>query len=323
MVSFWNVEGVALRRRGVRTREFRVDEFGAPRYPELVLAVERETLEERRALVDDLLAALAAGTRSALGDRQAAVDDIVRASGADEPLVRAQFEAVASALRPPLRLDRQALEGWAEFDERFGILSSRPDIDARVCVPARLTGEHRVHQRGPLAGHARARHHPVEAGRLGALSHVLLDVRVEAEPRHVGPPRLLDALVGLGREVDHQEVSRVARADHLVASGAERALELGAEQQVGAQEGDSGHAGRLLVAPSAELLAHRLRAAPHLNHLDAPGAGVLHLQLARRCPVRRADAACPRTVSGAAACPNSWADPDAPVPVVPASRAGR
>ena len=69
VVSFWNVEGVALRARGVRTREFRVDEFGAPRYPELVLAVERETLDERRELVDTVLAALATGTRTALGDR--------------------------------------------------------------------------------------------------------------------------------------------------------------------------------------------------------------------------------------------------------------
>ncbi len=88
VVSFWNVEGVALRERGVATREFRVDEFGAPRYPELVLAVERDTLKERRALVDDVLAALRAGTRAALADRPAAVADIVRASGADEPLIR-------------------------------------------------------------------------------------------------------------------------------------------------------------------------------------------------------------------------------------------
>ena len=41
VVTFWNAEGVALRERGVRTREFRVDEFGAPRYPELVVAVKR------------------------------------------------------------------------------------------------------------------------------------------------------------------------------------------------------------------------------------------------------------------------------------------
>ena len=47
VVTFWNAEGVTLRKRGVRTREFRVDEFGAPRYPELVLAVTRKTLDER------------------------------------------------------------------------------------------------------------------------------------------------------------------------------------------------------------------------------------------------------------------------------------
>ena len=44
VVTFWNAEGVTLRERGVPTREFRVDEFGAPRYPELVVAVTRETL---------------------------------------------------------------------------------------------------------------------------------------------------------------------------------------------------------------------------------------------------------------------------------------
>ena len=135
VVSFWNVEGVALRRRGVRTREFRVDEFGAPRYPELVLAVERETLKNGRPLVDGVLAALRAGTRAALADPAAAVDDIVRASGADEPLVRAELAAVGPALRPPLELDRGALEAWAEFDARFGILESPPDIDRAFALP--------------------------------------------------------------------------------------------------------------------------------------------------------------------------------------------
>jgi putative hydroxymethylpyrimidine transport system substrate-binding protein len=129
VVSFWNAEGVALRERGVPTREFRVDDHGAPRYPELVLVTERETLRERGELVGDLLAALAAGTRAALADREAAVADLVEASGADEPLVRAQLEAVAPSLRPPLRLDRQALEGWARFDARFGILERAPDVE--------------------------------------------------------------------------------------------------------------------------------------------------------------------------------------------------
>src|ERR671910_484742 len=35
--AFWNAEGVELKRLGIPTREFRVDEFGAPRYPELLL----------------------------------------------------------------------------------------------------------------------------------------------------------------------------------------------------------------------------------------------------------------------------------------------
>jgi putative hydroxymethylpyrimidine transport system substrate-binding protein len=135
VVSFWNAEGVALRERGVPTREFRVDEFGAPRYPELVLTVERETLENERALVDDTLAALRAGTRAALADRTAAVEDIVRASGADEPLTEAQLAAVAPALRPPLVLDPSALEAWAEFDARFGILAAPPDVDRAFLLP--------------------------------------------------------------------------------------------------------------------------------------------------------------------------------------------
>ncbi|MEA2401391.1 MAG: hypothetical protein QOK00_1794, partial [Thermoleophilaceae bacterium] len=36
--------------------------------------------------------------------------------------------AVAPALVPPIRLDRRALEGWASFDARFGILEKRPDV---------------------------------------------------------------------------------------------------------------------------------------------------------------------------------------------------
>jgi NitT/TauT family transport system substrate-binding protein/putative hydroxymethylpyrimidine transport system substrate-binding protein len=129
VVSFWNAEGVALRSRGVRTREFRVDAYGAPRYPELVLATTPRTLRARGAAVDGLLAALTAGTRAALADRDAAVADLVDASGADEPLVRAQLNAVAPALRPPIRLDRDALRGWAEFALRFGILVRPVDVE--------------------------------------------------------------------------------------------------------------------------------------------------------------------------------------------------
>jgi ABC-type nitrate/sulfonate/bicarbonate transport system substrate-binding protein len=94
-----------------------------------VLAVTRATLDEREELVDDMLDKIAAGTRSALAERDATVARLVDVSGADEPLVRAQLDAVAAALRPPVRLDRDALEGWARFDERFGILREAPDLE--------------------------------------------------------------------------------------------------------------------------------------------------------------------------------------------------
>ena len=137
VVSFWNVEGVALRQRGVATREFRVDEYGAPRYPELVLVARRESLTEIGEELAEALGALADGTRAALANREATVDDLVEASGADEGLVRAQLEAIAPALRPPIRLNRRALEGWARFDARFGILERRPEVSRVFLPPAR------------------------------------------------------------------------------------------------------------------------------------------------------------------------------------------
>ncbi|MEA2471095.1 MAG: putative hydroxymethylpyrimidine transport system substrate-binding protein, partial [Thermoleophilaceae bacterium] len=51
--AFWNVEGVVLKRRGLATHEFRVDAFGAPRYPELVLVARRDTVEKNSALLKD------------------------------------------------------------------------------------------------------------------------------------------------------------------------------------------------------------------------------------------------------------------------------
>jgi putative hydroxymethylpyrimidine transport system substrate-binding protein len=129
VVAFWNAEGVTLRRRGVPIREFRVDDYGAPRYPELVLVVKRETLRKRRELVDTMLEKIEKGTFDALHDRQATVDELAEASGADKPLMRAQLAAVAPALLPPVSLDPDALEGWAAFDKQFGILREEPDVE--------------------------------------------------------------------------------------------------------------------------------------------------------------------------------------------------
>lgn len=129
---FWNAEGVVLRERGVEVNEFRVDEYGAPPYPEVVLVARRETVEQRRDDVHAVVSALERGIESVRSDPGSAVADIAEASGGDEALVRAQLEAVRPIFGTALR--REVLEAWADWDVEFGILPRRPDLD-RVFAP--------------------------------------------------------------------------------------------------------------------------------------------------------------------------------------------
>ena len=129
VTAFWNAEGVVLRKRGVRTREFRVDDYGAPAYPEVVLFTSRATLERRRTDLRRLVAALKGGVEAARADERATVAEIARASGADRPLVQAQFDAVDPLFDPPLALDRARIGAWARFDREFGILERPLDVD--------------------------------------------------------------------------------------------------------------------------------------------------------------------------------------------------
>jgi len=128
--AFWNAEGVALRERGVRTNEFRVEDYGAPPYPEVVLVTARRTLERKRAVIDGVVAAIGDGVRSVLVRPEPAARQIAKAAGqADLGLVRAQLQALRPVIVPPMRLDRAVLERWAAWDARFGIVRRRPEVD--------------------------------------------------------------------------------------------------------------------------------------------------------------------------------------------------
>lgn len=126
---FWNAEGVALRRRGVPVREFRVEDYGAPPYPEVLLVTSRATLRRRRAVLRRTLEAIADGLKSTLADEPAAVRQIAEEAGTpDTQLITDQLRAVRGAFAPDLKLDRAVLEEWASFDERIGIVDRRPDV---------------------------------------------------------------------------------------------------------------------------------------------------------------------------------------------------
>jgi putative hydroxymethylpyrimidine transport system substrate-binding protein len=127
--AFWNAEGVALKQRGLAVREFRIDDYGAPRYPEVVLITARRTLEQRRERLRRALRAIEQGLRDTLARPDAAARQIAAAADTrDIGLIRAQLDAVSGAFAPGLRLDRDVLEQWADFDARIGIVDRRPDV---------------------------------------------------------------------------------------------------------------------------------------------------------------------------------------------------
>ena len=126
--AFWNAEGVVLRQRGLRVREFRVEDYGAPPYPEVVLMTTRRTLERRRADLARFLAAVGDGARAVLRDPQPAARQVAAEAGGSVDLAAAQLRAVRGIVDPSLRLDRDVLKRWADFDAQIGILPQRPDV---------------------------------------------------------------------------------------------------------------------------------------------------------------------------------------------------
>jgi putative hydroxymethylpyrimidine transport system substrate-binding protein len=131
--AFWNVEGVALRERRPGMQEFRVDDFGAPAYPELVLCVSRRALEEKRSVIEATIRALQRGYTQAQNDPESAVTALVDAdSGLDRDAAQAQLDAVAPSFTAGARgygeLRENVLREWAAWDVEFGILERRPDV---------------------------------------------------------------------------------------------------------------------------------------------------------------------------------------------------
>jgi NitT/TauT family transport system substrate-binding protein/putative hydroxymethylpyrimidine transport system substrate-binding protein len=127
--AFWNAEGVLLRRAGVPTREFRVDGYGAPRYPELVLATTAKRLDEDRELIDDVVKATTRGYRFTLAEPERSLGDLAsEVPGIDRAAERASLRALVPAMTPAGSFDGAALEAWSRWDADHGILRRPVDV---------------------------------------------------------------------------------------------------------------------------------------------------------------------------------------------------
>jgi ABC-type nitrate/sulfonate/bicarbonate transport system substrate-binding protein len=135
VTAFWDVEGIALSRARRGTHEFRVDEYGAPAYPELVVCVTRAELEHHRAFVRKVLAAIAHGYAFTLGDPQASVGDMVaEVPGLERSALGEQLAVLHGAFVRPGghygELDMSSLRAWAVWEARFGIVARAPDVSS-------------------------------------------------------------------------------------------------------------------------------------------------------------------------------------------------
>jgi putative hydroxymethylpyrimidine transport system substrate-binding protein len=126
--GFWNAEGMTLRQAGVPIRTFKVDEYGAPPYPELILTTSERTLEEQPELVEDVVAATERGYRFTEKDPEKALEDLLAADPSLVPTpTRAQLNALLPALGPH-PFDPRVLGEWAAWDLEHGLLERKLDV---------------------------------------------------------------------------------------------------------------------------------------------------------------------------------------------------
>jgi NitT/TauT family transport system substrate-binding protein/putative hydroxymethylpyrimidine transport system substrate-binding protein len=126
--GFWNAEGVTLQRQGVPIRIFKVDRYGAPPYPELILTTSRKTLDRD----PDLVAAVVAASRRGYAFTEAhpaqSLGDLL---AADPALQRPDQAAQLRALLPDLQpkpFDPVVLREWAAWDLEHGLLEAPLDV---------------------------------------------------------------------------------------------------------------------------------------------------------------------------------------------------
>jgi len=137
--GFWNAEAIAIEEIGVPVRIFKVDDYGAPPYPELILTTSRRTLEDDPELVDAVVEATLRGYAFASAHPDQALDDLLAANptlGRDGQ--RAQLAALGPDLKPA-PLNPRVLREWAAWDLEHNLLQRPLDIEDAFDLSPRAT----------------------------------------------------------------------------------------------------------------------------------------------------------------------------------------
>jgi ABC-type nitrate/sulfonate/bicarbonate transport system substrate-binding protein len=133
--GFWNAEGVTLEREGVPIRVFKVDRYGAPPYPELILTTSRQTLDSDPSLVRSVVDATHRGYSFTEQNPARSLNDLL---AADPALDRADQQAQLDALLPdlhPAPFDPATLREWSTWDVTHGLLQHPVAINRAFDLP--------------------------------------------------------------------------------------------------------------------------------------------------------------------------------------------
>src|SRR6201996_1381629 len=126
--GFWNDEAVEAQRKGIPLRVFKVDEYGAPHYPELVLTTTRKEMKEDPELVGSMVEATTKGYEFTEENPAEALDDLL---AANPSLERADTAAQLKVLLPelhPLPFKEAVLKEWSAWASSHGLLPEPLDV---------------------------------------------------------------------------------------------------------------------------------------------------------------------------------------------------
>jgi putative hydroxymethylpyrimidine transport system substrate-binding protein len=126
--GFWNAEAVEAERKGIPLRIFKVDEYGAPHYPELILTTTQKELEAEPKMVEAMVKATREGyefteeqPKKALGDLLAANNSLEAADQA------AQLKVLLPELKPA-PFNQAVLKEWSAWAGEHELLPEPADI---------------------------------------------------------------------------------------------------------------------------------------------------------------------------------------------------
>ena len=133
--GFWNAEAVEAERQGIPLRVFKVDEYGAPHYPELILTTTRKELEAEPDLVERMVAATRRGYNFAVTEPQEALGDLLTSNPS---LERADQAAQLKVLLPdlkPLPFDQAVLQEWSAWASEHELLPQPANVRKTFDLP--------------------------------------------------------------------------------------------------------------------------------------------------------------------------------------------